>query len=174
ALVQEARAQLFPTVNIVYNPLRTHASASSLTTSNGSAVGRKGFTTTRVTLETTGTWDIDVWGRIRRIIESNVDLAQASAADVANARLSGQGQLALAYFNLRAADSLETLLQRTIVDYKRTQQITENQYEQGTVARSDVIQAQTQVRTTEAQAINVGVQPAQFWRASAILTGRPP
>jgi NodT family efflux transporter outer membrane factor (OMF) lipoprotein len=171
AMVQEARAQLFPTVNLVYNPLKTH---TSVTSNGGAAVKSKGITTTRVTLEATGTWDIDVWGRIRRMIESDIDLAQASAADIANARLSAQAQLAVAYFDLRAADSLASLLQRTIVDYKRTQQITENQYDQGTVARSDVIQAQTQVRTTEAAAINVGVQRAQFEHAIAILMGRPP
>jgi NodT family efflux transporter outer membrane factor (OMF) lipoprotein len=85
-----------------------------------------------------------------------------------------QNQLAVAYFNLRAADSLLSLLNRTISEYKRTLTITENQYAQGTVARSDVITAQTQVKTTEAQAINVGVQRAQFEHAIAVLMGRPP
>jgi outer membrane protein TolC len=115
-----------------------------------------------------------MWGKVRRMVESNIDLAQASAADLANARLLAQGQLAVAYFNLRAADSLRVLLDRTIADYKRTQTIPENQYEQGTVARSDVITAQTQVKTVEAQAINVDGQRAQFEHAIAVLIGRPP
>ena len=108
------------------------------------------------------------------MIESNIDLAQASAADVANARLAAQNQLAVAYFNLRAADLLRSLLEKTIAEYKRAQTITENKYEQGTVARSDVITAQTQVKTVEAQRINVGVQRAQFEHAIAVLMGKPP
>jgi NodT family efflux transporter outer membrane factor (OMF) lipoprotein len=108
------------------------------------------------------------------MVESNVDLAQASAADVANARLLAQSQLAVAYFNLRAADSLEQLLRQTVADYKRTQTITENQYAQGTVARFDVITAQVQVRTIEAQLINVGVARAQYEHAIAVLIGKPP
>jgi NodT family efflux transporter outer membrane factor (OMF) lipoprotein len=165
AMVQEARAALFPTVNLVYNPLREHTSAGETGTST---------TVTRVSLEFTASWDIDVWGKVRRMIENNIDLAQASAADVANAKLSAQDQLAVVYFNLRAADSLLSLLEKDIEEFKKTQTITENQYAQGTVARSDVITAQTQVRTTEAMAINVGVQRALFEHAIAILIGKPP
>jgi len=167
ALVQQARAALFPTVDILYNPTRSHSGRVASDTGGG-------VTRTRVTLEATANWDIDVWGKVRRMIESDIDLAQASAADLANARLSAQNQLAIAYFNLRAADSLRGLLERTIVEFKRSQTITENKYEQGTVARSDVITAQTQVKTVEAQLINVGVQRAQFEHAIAVLIGRPP
>ena len=83
ALVQQARAALFPTLDILYNPTRSHS--SSIASDTGTS-----FTRTRVTLETTASWDIDVWGKVRRMIESNIDLAQASAADLANARLSAQ------------------------------------------------------------------------------------
>jgi NodT family efflux transporter outer membrane factor (OMF) lipoprotein len=167
AIVQQARAALFPTVSEIYNPVRTHTGSAATGTGRSSTI-------TRVTLETTATWDLDVWGRVRRMVESDADFAQASAADLANIKLLAQDQLAVAYFNLRAADSLRALLERTIVDYRRTQTITENQYQQGTVARSDVIIAQTQVKTTEAQLINVGVQRAQFEHAIAVLIGRPP
>jgi NodT family efflux transporter outer membrane factor (OMF) lipoprotein len=167
AIVQQARAALFPTVDIVYNPTRFFEGPGATGTGKSASM-------TRVTLETTATWDLDVWGRVRRMVESDIDLAQASAADVANARLLAQGALAVAYFNLRAADSLEVLLKRTVEDYKRTQTITENQYQQGTVARSDVITAQTQVKTVEAQAINVEAQRAMFEHAIAVLIGRPP
>ena len=100
--------------------------------------------------------------------------AQANSADLANVKLSAQAQLAIAYFNLRAANSLRDLLNRTVAEYKRTLVITQNQYNAGTVSRADVITAQTQVLNVEAQAINVGVQRAQFEHAIAILTGRPP
>src|SRR5262249_10262348 len=136
AIVQQARAALLPTVNLVYNPERMFSGPGASGTGRAVAV-------TRVTLETTATWDLDVGGKVRRMVESDIDLAQASAADLANARLLAQNQLAVAYFNLRAADSLRELLDRTVSDFKRTQTITENQYQQGTVARSDVITAQT-------------------------------
>ena len=93
ALVQEARAGLFPAIGVLYNPQRSHSGPGGSSTGVGS-------TTTSVTLEGTATWDIDVWGKIRRMVESNIDLAQASAADVVNAKLSAQNQLAVAYFNL--------------------------------------------------------------------------
>jgi NodT family efflux transporter outer membrane factor (OMF) lipoprotein len=167
AIVQQARAALFPIVQVLYNPVRTHTGA-------GTSPSGVASTITRVTLETTATWDVDVWGKVRRMMESDVDFAQASAADLAGVRLLAQSQLAVAYFNLRAADSLRVLLERTVAEYKKTEAITENQYQQGTVSRSDVIQAQTQVKTTEAQLINVGVQRAQFEHAIAVLMGRPP
>jgi NodT family efflux transporter outer membrane factor (OMF) lipoprotein len=167
ATIQQARAALFPTVNEVYNPTFTHLGPGTSGTGRSSSVNR-------TSLETTATWDVDVWGRVRRLVESDIGFAQANAADVAGARLLAQNQLAVAYFNLRAADSLRTLFDRTIVEFKRTQTITENQYQQGTVARSDVIQAQTQVKTTEALAINVEVQRAQFEHAIAVLMGKPP
>src|SRR5262249_11198875 len=103
AMVQQARAALFPTAGLLYNPVRSHLGGGA------SGTGRS-ITTTRVTLETTGSWDLDVWGKVRRLVESNADLAQASAADVAGVRLLAQNQLAVAYFNLRAADSLLSLL----------------------------------------------------------------
>src|SRR5215813_13825763 len=80
AMVQQARAALFPTVGLLYNPVRSHLGGGA------SGTGRS-ITTTRVALETTGSWDVDVWGKVRRLVESNADLAQASAADVAGARL---------------------------------------------------------------------------------------
>jgi len=167
AIVQQARAALFPTVSLLYNPVRTH-------TGGGASPSGVSSTITHTTLEATATWDVDVWGKVRRMIESDIDLAQASAADLAGVRLLAQNQLAVAYFNLRAADSLRVLLERTVAEFKRTVAITENQYAQGTVARSDVITAQTQVKTTEAQLINVGVQRAQFEHAIAVLMGKPP
>ena len=91
-----------------------------------------------------------------------------------NATLSAQGQLAVAYFNLRTSDALKALLERTVRDFKRTQEIVNNQYKVGTATRADYITAQTQVLSTEASAINVGVQRAQYEHAIAVLIGRPP
>ena len=176
AIVREAQAALFPTVSGSYNFSRSRTGPQA----NGSGGGR-GLTNsagaiyaTTYTAQASGTWDIDVWGKVRRQIESNIAAAQASEADLENAKLSAQAQLATAYFDLRAADSLADLLRRTIEEYKRTLTITQNQYNAGVVSRADVITAQTQVLTVQAQLISIGVTRAQFEHSIAMLTGRPP
>lgn len=126
------------------------------------------------TLEGTADWTPDVWGRIRRRIESQAAGAQVSAADLANAQLSAQGTLATDYFNLRAADSLRKLLEDTVAAYQRVLQITTNQYSAGTISRADVVTAQAQLQAVVAQLAGVGVQRTQFEHAIAMLTGHPP
>jgi NodT family efflux transporter outer membrane factor (OMF) lipoprotein len=130
--------------------------------------------TTSYSLEGNATWEPDLWGKVRRNVESSVANAQATAAQLAAARLSAQAQLATDYFELRYADSLKDLLDETVKGFQRSLQITQNQYAAGTVARSDVITAQTQLLSAQAQEINVGVQRAQFEHAIALLIGRPP
>jgi NodT family efflux transporter outer membrane factor (OMF) lipoprotein len=120
------------------------------------------------------TWDLDVWGKIRRNIESSVANAQASNALLADAKLSAQAELATDYFELRYQDSLQELLNETVKAFQRSLEIVQNQYSAGVAARSDVITAQTQLLSTQAQAVNVGVQRAIFEHAIALLTGRPP
>jgi NodT family efflux transporter outer membrane factor (OMF) lipoprotein len=158
ALIAEGRAQLFPILS--YNSSVTHASGIPPTTT--------------VSSEINGSWTIDLWGKVRRTVEGEVAGAQASAADLANARLSAQSALATAYFQLRETDSLHDLLDNTIGQYKRSLDITQNQYKAGTSARSDVITAQALVLTAEAQKLNTGVARAQFEHAIAVLMGRPP
>ncbi len=169
AVITEAQAGLFPAVTLNYNVTGAHAGASV----NGGALG---ISTTRVlaTLAANGSWDLDLWGKIRRTVESDIAGAQVSAADLANAKLSAQAMLATAYYNLRAADALQALLDRTVVAFKRTLAITQHQYAAGTVSKADVATALGQVLTTQAQAINVGIMRAQFEHAIAVLMGRPP
>jgi NodT family efflux transporter outer membrane factor (OMF) lipoprotein len=169
AVIKEAQAGLFPTVTVSYNDTRSHFGPRAI----GNALGT-GVTRTVFTLAANGTWDLDLWGKIRRTVESDVAGAQVSDADLANAKLSAQAMLATAYYNLRAADALEALLDQTVAYYKKTLAITQHQYDAGTVSKADVATARTQVLTTEAQAINVGVMRAQFEHAIAALTGRPP
>lgn len=167
ALIRQAQAGFFPIVTANYS-----ATESRL----GSSTGSRGVSRTLLTsnLNTEASWVIDVWGRVRRTVESNVAGAQVSSADLANARLSAQATLAIAYFNLRAADSLQELLARTVTEYKRTLVITENQFAAGTVSKADVITAQTQLLGTQAQLINIGISRAQFEHAIAALIGLPP
>jgi NodT family efflux transporter outer membrane factor (OMF) lipoprotein len=183
ALIREAQATLFPTATGGYDATRTRTGALAGTV-GGSGVGLNGLATrytTQFTAPISGSWDLDVWGKIRRQIESNSAAAQASAADLDNAKLSAQAQLATAYFNLRAADSLRDLLRRTVDEFKETYRVTLNKYKAGYgppgtagITSADVALADAQVLNTEAQEINVGIERAQFEHAIAVLIGRPP
>jgi NodT family efflux transporter outer membrane factor (OMF) lipoprotein len=173
AMVQQARAGLFPALGVGYVPTRWHQGAA-VGEAYGSSVSTGAVTQTTVTLAPQVSWDIDVWGEIRRQVESNIDAAQASAANFANVRLLSRTQLAQSYFNLRSADSLQQLLDDTVSAYRKTLEIAQARYRQGTVSIYDVITAKTQVQTTLSQAIGVGIQRAQFEHAIAVLIGRPP
>ncbi len=156
ALINEARAGLFPTVE-----------------GTGSAT-RSSPSQTNLIAEASGTWTLDVWGQIRREIEAQQAGAETNAALLANATLSEQSLLALAYVTLRYADSFEDLLTKTVAEYKHSLTITQNQYNAGTAAKSDVITAETQVLNAQAQLIAAGVSRAQSEHAIAVLMGRPP
>jgi len=113
-------------------------------------------------------------GKDSRTVESDVANAQVSAGDLATARLSAQGALASDYLQLRVADELKRLLDATAKAYGESLRITRNQYAVGAASQSDVAQAETQLRSTEAQAIAVGVTRAQLEHAIAVLIGKPP
>jgi len=116
----------------------------------------------------------DTWGKLRRTVEADVANAQASAADLALARLSTQATLAQDYIGLRTTDDKIRLLEVTVEAYKRTLKITQNKYAVGVAAKSDVITAQTQLDSTRAQLIAAGVQRAQYEHAMAVLVGNAP
>ncbi len=178
AIVQEAQAQLFPVLSGTGNFQRTGIGGGShgiVSTGNSVAVsGSSGFVGNQYTLEGIGSWDLDVWGEIRRQIASDVDLAQYSAAEVADARLSAQAALATDYFNLRAQDSLASVLESNVKQFADALRITQNEYHAGYVARGDVLTAQTELQTTQAQLTAVGVARAQYEHAIAVLIGKPP
>jgi NodT family efflux transporter outer membrane factor (OMF) lipoprotein len=133
-----------------------------------------GTTSTGYTADLGASWEPDFWGRIRRTVESDVEAAQASAADLAVARLSEQALLAEDYIQLRISDDQIRLLENAVEAYRRTVVITQNKYSVGVAARSDVITAQTQLDSTRAQLIGAGVQRAQYEHAIAVLLGRAP
>ena len=107
-------------------------------------------------------------------MESSAAAAQASAADLQNAKLSEQGALLAAYFDLRATDALKDLYDRTAVEYQKTLVITQNEFKGGTVSEADVVTAQTQLYAVQAASIGTGVLRAQYEHAIAVLIGRPP
>jgi NodT family efflux transporter outer membrane factor (OMF) lipoprotein len=159
ALIAEARAALFPMVN--FDPSLTQMKSST-------------GVVTQLDAEVSGSWTLDVWGKTRRAVEQETAAAEASAADLANATLAEQAALALAYVQLRQADSLADLLNSTVAEYKRSVEIAQNQYNVGAAAKSDLITAQALELSAEAQAVNVGVARSQSEHAIAVLTGRPP
>ena len=115
-----------------------------------------------------------MWGRIRRTVESNRAAAQASAGDLAAALLSAQTTLAQSYFQLRVVDLDLGLLERSTDAYERALEVTQNRYQAGVAARSDVTQAQTQLETARAQLLDLGIQRATLEHAIAVLVGKPP
>ena len=178
ALVSQARAGLFPTVGASASATRSRGTAietsGGTTTVTGIATTQASHPVNEFNLAGTASWDLDIWGKIRRTIEGDVASAQASEADLAAARLSLQGMLASDYLQLRVADEQRQLLEQTVDAYKRALQITQNQYNVGIVAKTDVITAETQLEGAQSQEINIGVTRATLEHAIAVLVGKPP
>jgi len=118
-------------------------------------------------------YEVDAWGRIHLTVQAATASAQASAADLETARLSIHAELAADYFALRGLDAQKQLLDSTVVAYQKALDLTTNRYNGGLAAKVEVAQAATQLETTQAQAIDVGVQRAQFEHAIAALVGQP-
>ena len=118
-------------------------------------------------------YEVDLWGRVRRVVESSRSEAQASAADLANVSLSLHAELATDYFQLRGLDAQKKLLDDTVQSFEKALELTQNRFQGGLASAVDVAQAQTILETTRAQAIDVGVQRSAFQHAIAVLIGKP-
>lgn len=181
ATVKEARAQYWPTITLAptiqpheLSKGRQISSSNSTSTGTGTVTTSGGSGESEYGITANATWELDIWGKIRRTVESQAETAQASAADLASARLSAQGELGVDYFSLRYDDELERLLNETSAAFARSAEITRNRYAVGVAAKSDVATAEAQLQATRAQAIAVGTQRAQFEHAIAVLVGKPP
>jgi len=170
ALVQSARSGYLPTVSANASVTRSQSPAGFVG-QNQSLTTRGASTSYTVGLD--AAWELDLWGRVRRTVEANSAGAQASAADLDALRLSIQAELAQNYFQLRALDAQKHLFDDTISAYQRSLTLTQNQYSAGVAAKADVVQAQTQLKSTQAQALDIGVQRAQLEHAIALLVGKP-
>jgi len=182
ALVREARSALFPSVTIGLGYTRARPSETlgngsgfgsiSGGSSSGSSSGGGSQNFFQMPIDVS--WEVDLWGRIRRTVESNRAAAQATSGDLEAARLSFQAELAQDYFQVRTLDALQQVLNATVAAYERSLELTKNRYAAGVASQADVVQADTQLKTARAQAIDVGVQRAQLEHAIALLVGRPP
>ena len=175
ALTQAARAAFFPVVTA--NASASRSGSGSGAARVGSAGGQGsggGGVGNSYNLALEVNWEVDLWGRIRRTVEASEATAQASAADLEAAKLSAQATLAEDYFLLRVQDAQIRLLNDTVAAYEKSLQLTRNQYAVGVVGRVDVAQAETQLSSTRAQAIDAAIQRAQLEHAIAVLVGKPP
>lgn len=172
ALTQQARAALFPLVSASASASRSSSRGASGSSVNSTGQGGGPRNDYNVALNVS--WEVDLWGRIRRTVEASEASAQASVADLESAKLSAQALLAEDYFLLRVQDAQIRLLNDTVDAYQRSLQLTRNQYAVGVAARADVAQAETQLKSTQAQAIDAGVQRAQLEHAIAVLLGKAP
>ncbi len=169
-LVWQARSNWYPTANLGVSFARSRVSN---TLRGGQGFGT-GSISSDYTLPGSISWELDLWGKIRRQVESNEASAQASAADLANTQLSLESQLAVNYFQLRTLDAQRRVLDETARAYQRSLVLTENRHDNGIASGADVAQARTQLESTRAQATALGVQRAALEHAIAVLMGKPP
>jgi len=170
AAVRISRSFLFPTVTA--NPAIARERFSQ-----NRPLGVVGNTQTFNDFQVPGidaSYELDVWGRVRRTVEQSRSQAQASAADLASVGLSLHAELAMDYFQLRGLDTQKQLLDSTVVAYQKALDLTQTRFKGGLASDVDVAQAQTQLETARAQSIDVEVQRAAFEHAIAVLTGQPP
>ena len=150
---------------------RTRSGSGGGSGSSSSSSGGNGGSNVSNQYSLTGnvSWELDVWGRVRRSVESSEASAAASLADLAATRLSAQAALVQAYLQLRVLDEQKRLLDATVAAYEKSLQLTQNRYNVGVVGQSDVAVARTQVESTRAQSIDLDWQRGQYEHAIACL-----
>lgn len=169
ALVRGARAAFYPNLSSSAGATRSSQGSGTTNTSSSTSGVSKSYD-----LSLNATWELDIWGKLRRSLESSRAGFEASAADLAALKLSLQAELVQNYLQLRVLDDQQRLLDATVAAYARSLKLTENQYNAGIVPKSDVSQALTQLKSTQAQAIDLKWQRAQLEHAIAVLIGVPP
>ena len=179
ALVRQAQAGFWPTVSLSASRTRTVQGTGSgtgtiLGTGGSGTILGNNTTSTVNDLGVSGNWEIDLWGRIRRTTEGDRASMQASEAALAGARLAAQAELATDYFELRAQDQLQIILNDIVAAEQLSLKITENRYRVGVAAKADVVSAQTQLLSSQADQANAPLQRAILEHAIAVLTGQQP
>jgi NodT family efflux transporter outer membrane factor (OMF) lipoprotein len=185
ALVQVARAAYWPTVTggpswsrfsrsgNLSSSNRNLAGASGTGVTSGNISTGPGATLSDYLLNFNAAWELDIWGKVRRSVESSKASAQASAATLEGVRLSAQALLAQSYWQLRDLDEQRRLLDDITLAFQKILDRTKNRYASGVASRNDIALAETQLKNTQAQAVDLGVQRAQLEHAIATLLGKP-
>ena len=160
------RGSLFPSITL----------GAGQTRSGGGAANQFNFGGARTANEfgASGSWDVDLWGKLRRELQSANYQAQASAADVAAARLSAQASLAADYFQMRAAEQQLRLLKMAVKDDRSALRIAQNQVAAGVTTLADVYSARTTLESTQSQEQSAELTRAEMEHAVAVLIGEAP
>ncbi len=169
AMLRYNRAAYFPTING-----GASATRNKISSNRPPSLSTNGATYNDFQIPFELSYEVDVWGRVRRTVESSRAQTQASAADLASVNLSMHAQLALFYFQARTLDAEEQLLNSTVTQYEQALELIENRFAGGLASDLEVQQARTQLETTRAEAVDVGVARAQYEHAVAVLIGKPP
>lgn len=169
ALVRETRSNRFPTISGGASITRNRTAQNRLLPAPASEAAGGDFN-----LGLEASWEPDLWGRIRTQVAAAIQQAQATAADVENARLSLHAELALDYFDLRSLDKERRVLDNAVAAYEKALTLTENRYSGGAANKVEVTEARTQLESTGAQALDVTESRTRFQHAVAVLAGQQP
>ena len=172
ALVAEQRAALFPSVTLNGGASRSGNGGATGSVNTNTTNGNRSSGNYQASLG--AAWEPDVWGRLQSVASGAAATAEASAADLATAKLSAQGELAVNYLSRRQQDTQKALLASTLAGYARALEITQNRYAAGIAAKTDVLQAQTQLANAQADEASVQRTRAQLEHAIAVLVGQAP
>ncbi len=179
ALVREAQASFFPSISLSASRTKTSEGLGALgvgtTGFGGTGAGSSSaFTETLNSVGASATWNIDIWGQTRRTVEGQKASALANVAALSAAELTAQSELATDYFELRAQDQLVTLLTDIVASYEKALKITEARYKDGVAYKADMLSAQTQLLSAQAQQINAAILRSTLEHAIAVLIGKQP
>jgi NodT family efflux transporter outer membrane factor (OMF) lipoprotein len=169
AAVRISRGALYPTVGV--NPSAGHTEQSENAPLYNKQTEVRSYN--NFSLPFDFSYELDLWGRVRKTIEASRSEAQASAGDLANVSLSLHAELAMDYFQLRGLDAEKQLLDSTVVSYQKAVDLTNSRFKAGIASAVDLAQAQTTLETTRAQAVDVEVDRSAFEHAIAVLVGKP-
>ncbi len=175
-IVREAQAQYYPT--LTFNPAvtkqREYLGGVAVNQGTGGGVPSRSPYTTTYALPLDASWQPDLWGRVQNMVKQSAAQSQASAADLQNTKLSAQAELASDYFQLEGQDALEQLFDDTVNAYSNSVKLTQVLFKTGIDSEQDVAQAETQLKTAEAEGTNLRILRAQLEHAIAVLIGKPP
>jgi NodT family efflux transporter outer membrane factor (OMF) lipoprotein len=174
ALVRQAQASFWPQVSLSASRIRTDTGGGAAGVGDVSGIGGIANVRTETSLGVSGSWDIDIWGQIRRTVESDKASEKASEATLAAAKLALQSELATDYFELRVQDQLQKILDDIVVAEQLSLKITENRYKVGVAAKADVVTAQTQLLSSQSSQVSAPLQRAILEHAIAVLVGEQP
>jgi NodT family efflux transporter outer membrane factor (OMF) lipoprotein len=174
ALVSEARAAYYPTLNLGLSATQSGGGSRSVSTGGGGSVKSGSYSTQAYAPSVGASWAPDLWGKVRRQVEAAKATAQADYATAMNVRLSLQTELANAYMELRATDEEIRIYEKTIQFYQQTQKISQNQYNAGTIAKNALLSSQSSVLDAQATLASLRSTRQQYEHAVAVLAGRPP